>query len=124
MVLKQVLYREYTYSYSYPYRTYIFGTGIFGTTTSMGTGTVPIPSLPLSVGNVLGAETRRPILKWESIIRKALNKSQEQTAIHKSYSAPTSPILNQNGESGLTKIIIPETKVINILNWPEKERWI
>ncbi|KAJ0590773.1 putative inositol-polyphosphate 5-phosphatase [Helianthus annuus] len=80
MVLKRVPYREYTYSY--PYRIYIFGTGIFGTTTSMGTGTVPIPSLPLSVGNVLGAETRRPILKWESIIRKALNKSQEQTAIH------------------------------------------
>ncbi|KAM0059810.1 putative inositol-polyphosphate 5-phosphatase [Helianthus debilis subsp. tardiflorus] len=76
--------------------------------------------VPLSAGNVLGAETRRPILKWESIIRKALNKSPEQTAIHKSYSAPTSPILNQNGESDLTKIIVPETKVINILNWPEK----
>ncbi|KAI3713586.1 hypothetical protein L1987_72167 [Smallanthus sonchifolius] len=76
--------------------------------------------VPLSAGNVLGAETRRPILKWESIIRKALNKSPEQVAIHKSYSAPTSPILNNNGDLGLNKISVPETKVINILNWPEK----
>ncbi|MFS7933106.1 hypothetical protein Hanom_Chr04g00375871 [Helianthus anomalus] len=41
-------------------------------------------------------------------------------SIHKSYSAPTSLVLNHNGESGLTKTIIPETKAINILNWPEK----
>lgn len=76
--------------------------------------------VPLSAGNVLGAETRRPILKWEAIIRKALNRSPERVAIHKSYSAPTSPILNNNGDLGPTKIIVPETKVINILNWPEK----
>ncbi|XP_076906158.1 type I inositol polyphosphate 5-phosphatase 2-like isoform X2 [Bidens hawaiensis] len=76
--------------------------------------------VPLSAGNVLGAETRRPILKWESIIRKALNKTSEQVAIPKSYSAPTSPILNSNGNLGATKISVPETKVINILNWPEK----
>lgn len=67
----------------------------------------------------MGAETRRPILKWESIIRKALNKSPESVALHKSYSAPTSPISN-NGDLDPTKIIVPETKVINILNWPEK----
>ncbi|KAI3693760.1 hypothetical protein L1987_76712 [Smallanthus sonchifolius] len=76
--------------------------------------------VPLSAGNVLGAETRRPILKWESIIRKALNRSPEQVAIHKSYSAPTSPILNNNGDSGPTKITVQESKVINVLNWPEK----
>lgn len=77
--------------------------------------------VPLSAGNVLGAETRRPILKWETIIRKALNRSPEPVAIHKSYSAPTSPISNNNGDSGPTKIIsVAETKVINILNWPEK----
>ncbi|XP_071692516.1 type I inositol polyphosphate 5-phosphatase 2-like isoform X2 [Rutidosis leptorrhynchoides] len=77
--------------------------------------------VPLSAGNVLGAETRRPILKWEEIIRKALNKSPERVAIHKSYSAPTSPIMNNNGDMGSTKIIIaPEPQVINILTWPEK----
>nr|XP_043638814.1 type I inositol polyphosphate 5-phosphatase 2 isoform X2 [Erigeron canadensis] len=77
--------------------------------------------VPLSAGNVLGAETRRPILKWEAIIRKALNKTPERVALHKSYSAPTSPLLNNNGDLGPTKIIsVPETKVINILNWPEK----
>ncbi|XP_076926782.1 type I inositol polyphosphate 5-phosphatase 2-like isoform X3 [Bidens hawaiensis] len=76
--------------------------------------------VPLSAVNVLGAETRRPILKWESIIRKALNKTSERVAIHKSYSAPTSPILNSNGSLGPTKISVPETKVINMLNWPEK----
>ncbi|XP_071702002.1 type I inositol polyphosphate 5-phosphatase 2-like isoform X1 [Rutidosis leptorrhynchoides] len=77
--------------------------------------------VPLSAGNVLGAETRRPILKWEEIIRKALNKSPERVALHKSYSAPTSPVMNNNGDVGPTKIITaPETKVINILTWPEK----
>lgn len=75
----------------------------------------------MSAGNVLGAETRRPILKWEEIIRKALNKSPEQVSIHKSYSAPTSPISTNNVDLGTTKIItVPKTKVINILNWPEK----
>ncbi|KAK9076589.1 hypothetical protein SSX86_004923 [Deinandra increscens subsp. villosa] len=76
--------------------------------------------VPLSAGNVLGAETRVPVLKWESIIRKALNKSPEQVAIHKSHSAPTSPILNKNRYLGPTKITVPETKVMNVLDWPEK----
>ncbi|PWA96931.1 myo-inositol polyphosphate 5-phosphatase 2 [Artemisia annua] len=76
--------------------------------------------VPLSAGNVLGAETRRPILKWESIIRKALNKSPEPVTLPKSYSAPTSPISKTNADLGPTKISVPETKMINILNWPEK----
>ncbi|KVH95209.1 Endonuclease/exonuclease/phosphatase [Cynara cardunculus var. scolymus] len=75
--------------------------------------------VPLSAGNVLGAETRRPISKWEAIIRKALNRSTEPVAIPKSYSAPTSPISNKDGDYGSTKISVPERKVINRLDWPE-----
>lgn len=74
----------------------------------------------MSAGNVLGAETRRPISKWEAIIRKALNKSPEPVAIPKSFSAPNSPISNDNGELSSIKINLPETKVINKLDWPEK----
>ncbi|KAL3499844.1 hypothetical protein ACH5RR_038937 [Cinchona calisaya] len=49
--------------------------------------------VPLNAGNVLGAENRRPILQWESIIRRTLNKSLERETIQKSYSAPPSPVL-------------------------------
>uniref|UniRef100_A0A0A9FR03 Inositol polyphosphate-related phosphatase domain-containing protein n=1 Tax=Arundo donax TaxID=35708 RepID=A0A0A9FR03_ARUDO len=49
--------------------------------------------VPLSAGNVLGAEDSRPIRKWEAIIRQALNKSQQPKTIYKSYSAPLSPLL-------------------------------
>lgn len=49
--------------------------------------------VPLNAGNVLGAETRRPIRKWESIIRRTLNQSSEPESMHRCYSAPTSPVL-------------------------------
>ncbi|TXG54347.1 hypothetical protein EZV62_019603 [Acer yangbiense] len=49
--------------------------------------------VPLNAGNVLGAESSRPIPKWEAIIRKTLNKSLEPESKHKSYSAPPSPVL-------------------------------
>ncbi|XP_057478729.1 type I inositol polyphosphate 5-phosphatase 2-like [Actinidia eriantha] len=49
--------------------------------------------VPLNAGNVLGAETRRPIPKWEGIIRRTLNRSLEPETKHKSYSAPPSPVL-------------------------------
>lgn len=49
--------------------------------------------VPLSAGNVLGAEDSRPIPKWEAIIRRTLNKSQQPKTICKSYSAPLSPLL-------------------------------
>lgn len=49
--------------------------------------------VPLNAGNVLGSETRWPIPKWESIIRRTLNKSFELESNHKSYSAPPSPVL-------------------------------
>nr|BAD54683.1 putative inositol polyphosphate 5-phosphatase II [Oryza sativa Japonica Group] len=48
--------------------------------------------VPLSVGNVLGAEDSRTVPKWEGIIRRALNKSQQPKANCKSYSAPLSPL--------------------------------
>ncbi|CAK9173364.1 unnamed protein product [Ilex paraguariensis] len=49
--------------------------------------------VPLNAGNVLGAETRRPIPMWEAIIRGTLNKTLEPETKHKSYSAPPSPVL-------------------------------
>lgn len=49
--------------------------------------------IPLNAGNVLGAEDNRPISKWESFIRKTLNKTSEPEAGYNSYSAPLSPIV-------------------------------
>ena len=49
--------------------------------------------VPLNAGNVLGAESSRPIPKWEAIIRRTLNKSAEPENKYKSYSAPPSPVL-------------------------------
>ncbi|XXG77946.1 hypothetical protein AAC387_Pa08g1993 [Persea americana] len=49
--------------------------------------------VPLNAGNVLGAEDKSPIPKWEAIIRKTLNKSLQPEPKHKSYSAPPSPVL-------------------------------
>ncbi|EXB99791.1 Type I inositol-1,4,5-trisphosphate 5-phosphatase 2 [Morus notabilis] len=49
--------------------------------------------VPLNAGNVLGAEDSKPIPKWEAIIRKTLNKSSEPGIIHKSFSAPPSPVM-------------------------------
>uniref|UniRef100_A0A7C9CZH4 Inositol polyphosphate-related phosphatase domain-containing protein n=1 Tax=Opuntia streptacantha TaxID=393608 RepID=A0A7C9CZH4_OPUST len=49
--------------------------------------------VPLNAGNILGAEDNRPIPKWESLIRRTLNKTSEPEANYKSLSAPPSPIL-------------------------------
>ncbi|XP_047341327.1 type I inositol polyphosphate 5-phosphatase 2 [Impatiens glandulifera] len=50
--------------------------------------------VPLNAGNVFGAETRRPIAKWEAIIRRTLNnKTCEPETKHKCFSAPPSPVL-------------------------------
>lgn len=60
--------------------------------------------VPLNAGNVLGAETRKPIRKWEIIIRKTLNgpkKPLEQGTKHKSYSAPPSPVLTTSSAADL-----------------------
>lgn len=55
--------------------------------------------VPLSAGNVLVAESRRPISKWEAIIRRTLNKSAEPETKHKSYSAPPSPVFRTSSAS-------------------------
>ncbi|KAJ8774483.1 hypothetical protein K2173_016929 [Erythroxylum novogranatense] len=49
--------------------------------------------VPLNAGNVLGAESSRPIPKWEALIRRTLNKPLQQETKHKCYSAPPSPVL-------------------------------
>ncbi|KZV34542.1 type I inositol 1,4,5-trisphosphate 5-phosphatase 2-like [Dorcoceras hygrometricum] len=67
--------------------------------------------VPLNAGNVLGAENRRPISKWETIIRKTLNKSMEPKTRHKSYSAPPSPVART---SSVTDALadVPVTEII------------
>ncbi|XP_057773493.1 LOW QUALITY PROTEIN: type I inositol polyphosphate 5-phosphatase 2 [Salvia miltiorrhiza] len=55
--------------------------------------------VPLSAGNVLVAESRRPISKWEAIIRRTLNRSVEPETKHKSYSAPPSPVFRTSSAS-------------------------
>ncbi|KAM7493980.1 hypothetical protein LguiB_028589 [Lonicera macranthoides] len=57
--------------------------------------------VPLNAANVLGAETRRPITKWEAIIRKTLNGSFEPETKHKSYSAPPSPVLRTSSAADI-----------------------
>ncbi|PIN07766.1 Inositol polyphosphate 5-phosphatase [Handroanthus impetiginosus] len=66
--------------------------------------------VPLNAGNVLGAENRRPIPKWEAIIRKTLNKTLEPETVHKSYSAPPSPVLRTSSASD----ILADTPVLDI----------
>lgn len=46
----------------------------------------------MNAGNVLGAEDNKPIPKWETIIRRTLNRSLEPESKHISYSAPHSPV--------------------------------
>lgn len=81
--------------------------------------------VPLNAGNVLGAETRKPIPKWETLIRKTLNptkKSLERETKHKSYSAPPSPVLRTSSaadiladeiEHPLDDVAIPKAMVVD-----------
>lgn len=58
--------------------------------------------VPLSAGNVLGAEDKTPIQKWEAIIRKSLNKSSDEPdSKHKSHSAPPSPVLRTSSAADI-----------------------
>ncbi|XP_071706412.1 type I inositol polyphosphate 5-phosphatase 2-like isoform X2 [Rutidosis leptorrhynchoides] len=76
--------------------------------------------VPLNAGNVLGAETRTPIQKWETIIRKSLNKSLEPEPIPKSHSAPTSPVseIVSKTELASSTTLNPEKRFYS-LDWPE-----
>ncbi|CAN6195263.1 unnamed protein product [Urochloa humidicola] len=73
--------------------------------------------VPLSAGNVLGAEDSRPIRKWEALIRQTLNRSQQPKTICKSYSAPLSPILKHvaSGDGHEYMKSEPEVEVIGNL---------
>ncbi|XP_058190189.1 type I inositol polyphosphate 5-phosphatase 2 isoform X1 [Rhododendron vialii] len=69
--------------------------------------------VPLNAGNVLGAETRRPILKWESIIRRTLNQSSEPESMDRCYSAPTSPVLGSSAADFLSdEIDDPSSEIL------------
>ncbi|KAF3330345.1 type I inositol 1,4,5-trisphosphate 5-phosphatase 2 isoform X2 [Carex littledalei] len=77
--------------------------------------------VPLNASNVLGAEDRRPILKWESLIRSTLNKSHQLRSIYKSYSAPPSPPLSPSPSNNIETITKSEHKwkLTDLLDWPE-----
>ncbi|XP_024007615.1 type IV inositol polyphosphate 5-phosphatase 3 isoform X1 [Eutrema salsugineum] len=47
--------------------------------------------VPLNAGNILGAEDNRPVVKWEEVIREALNRVRPKNSAVKSYSDPPSP---------------------------------
>ncbi|BFG40907.1 hypothetical protein CerSpe_271810 [Prunus speciosa] len=47
--------------------------------------------VPLNAGNIFGAEDRRPITKWENIIREALDRVRPAPSKVKSFSDPPSP---------------------------------
>ena len=47
--------------------------------------------VPLSAGNIFGAESNRPVPKWENIIRETLNQIRPIKSKIKSFSDPPSP---------------------------------
>ncbi|CAL0331736.1 unnamed protein product [Lupinus luteus] len=73
--------------------------------------------VPLSAGNVLGAEDNTPIHKWEAIIRRILNKSSESESDskHKSYSAPPSPVLRTSSAADVLADNL-DANAIDIMN--------
>nr|KYP55279.1 Type I inositol-1,4,5-trisphosphate 5-phosphatase 2 [Cajanus cajan] len=73
--------------------------------------------VPLNAGNVLGAEDNTPIRKWEAIIRRTLNKSSELESKHKSYSAPTSPVLRTSASAN----VLADTSDVNPLDTMNEE---
>lgn len=70
--------------------------------------------VPLNAGNVLGAENRRPIPKWEAIIRKTLNRTPESETKMKSYSAPPSPVLRTSSSADMLADVV-ETPMLDII---------
>ncbi|KAK2410201.1 type IV inositol polyphosphate 5-phosphatase [Trifolium repens] len=77
--------------------------------------------VPLNAGNVLGAEDIKPISKWESIIRRTLNKSSEHETKHKSYSAPHSPVRTNFASSILINPAMVDEDYIGTLNSDDDE---
>ncbi|KAK4728354.1 hypothetical protein R3W88_021342 [Solanum pinnatisectum] len=62
--------------------------------------------VPLNAGNVLGAENRRPVPKWEAIIRRTLNRTEEPETNLKSYSAPPSPVLRTSSADDIIADVV------------------
>lgn len=72
--------------------------------------------VPLNAGNVLGAENRRPIPKWEAIIRRTLNRmTVEPEAELKSYSAPPSPVLRTSPAADIIADVVTTTTALDII---------
>ncbi|CAI9772449.1 unnamed protein product [Fraxinus pennsylvanica] len=78
--------------------------------------------VPLNAGNVLGAENRSSIPKWEAIIRRTLNKSLEPETKHKCYSAPPSPVLRTSSSSDILADVA-NTPVLNMIGKDFIEDW-
>lgn len=67
--------------------------------------------VPLTAGNVLGQEDRRPIRKWETAIRRTLNNTSLQPKTpYKSYSAPPSPV---------STTLLPKHSLANKMHMPD-----
>ncbi|KAK4363354.1 hypothetical protein RND71_018595 [Anisodus tanguticus] len=72
--------------------------------------------VPLNAGNVLGAENRRPIPKWEAIIRRTLNRTTvKPEAKLKSYSAPPSPVLRTSPAADIIAGVVTTTTALDIM---------
>lgn len=69
--------------------------------------------VPLNAGNVLGAENRRPVPKWEAIIRRTLNRTEEPETKLKSFSAPPSPVLRTSSADDI---------IADVVDAPELDR--
>ncbi|CAN1333996.1 Type I inositol polyphosphate 5-phosphatase 2 [Linum perenne] len=74
--------------------------------------------VPLNAGNVFGAESNRPIRKWEAIIRNTLNKSlQPEIKQQRSFSAPPSPVTR----TSFTGIVSKQMVGIYISVWVRRK---
>lgn len=67
--------------------------------------------VPLNAGNIFGAEDSRPVPRWESLIRDALNRIRTAKPKYKSYSDPPSPSRFKPADDGHATVeeLLPET---------------
>ncbi|XP_010275303.1 PREDICTED: type I inositol polyphosphate 5-phosphatase 2-like isoform X1 [Nelumbo nucifera] len=74
--------------------------------------------VPLNAGNVLGAEDSSPVRKWETIIRRTLNKCLQPETKCKSYSAPPSPVLCRSSTADVLRDKICASEVETVSKEP------
>ncbi|KAL8150566.1 hypothetical protein V2J09_020374 [Rumex salicifolius] len=79
--------------------------------------------VPLNAGNVLGAEDRTPIRRWETKIRRTLNGTLESEPNEKSHSAPLFPSMSSasTDEFIRTSVSDKESMMRNALDWPDHQ---